>query len=324
MNIIIVGCGMVGQTLAGQLAEEGNNITVIDTDPAKIRAISGREDILGIVGNGATHSVQTEAGIDRSDLLIAVTNSDELNLLCCLIAKKAGSCQTIARIQNPQYALEAPYLKDELGLAMVINPEYAAAEEIARVLRFPSAMRIDTFAKGRVELVTFRLPSDSPLVGFSVRDIIPKLRCNVLVCTVERGNEAFITKGDFIFEGGDVISLIATPKHATEFFAKIHYKQHSVKDTIVLGGNAISQNLCELLAKSGIRTKLVEENAALCEELCLRMPETVVLCADTSDQDLLMEEGLSDIGALVALTDKDEENILISLFAKTVGTGKLV
>ena len=201
MNIIIVGCGKVGQTLAGQLNEEGNNITVIDLSAESVNDVTNRYDVMGIVGNGATHTVQKEAGIDNANLLIAVTGSDELNLLCCLIAKKAGNCQTIARVKNPIYSAEAPYLKDELGLAMVINPEYATAQEIARIMRFPSAIKIETFAKGRVELLKFRLPEDSRLIGMSVKDMIIKLKCDILVCTVERGNEAYIANGDFVFEG---------------------------------------------------------------------------------------------------------------------------
>ena len=161
------------------------------------------------VGNGATHSTQQEAGINDADLLIAVTGSDELNLLCCLVAKKAGNCQTIARIKDPEYSAEAPFLKDELGLAMVINPEYAAAEEISRILRFPSAIKIDTFSKGRVELLKFKLPENSRLVGMSVRDVISKLHCDILVCTIERGTESFIAKGNFTFEGKDIPSHIS-------------------------------------------------------------------------------------------------------------------
>ena len=171
MNIIIVGCGKVGQTLAQELNEEDNNITVIDLDGSIVNDVSSRFDVMGVVGNGATHLKQQEAGIKGADLLIAVTGSDELNLLCCLIAKKAGNCQTIARVRSPEYSLEAPYLKEELGLAMVINPEAAAAAEIDRVLRFPSAIKIDTFAKGRVELLKLRRPEGSPLGGCAVKDM---------------------------------------------------------------------------------------------------------------------------------------------------------
>ena len=211
MNIIIVGCGKVGQTLAAQLNEEGNNITVVDVDADAVSDLSAKLDIMGVVGNGATHATQQEAGIGNADIMIAVTGSDELNLLCCLIAKKEGDCHTIARIKNPVYSAEAPYLKDELGLAMVINPQYSAAKEIARVLRFPSAIKIETFAKGRVELLKFRLPKNSPIVGMSVKEVMIKLRSDVLICTVERGEDAHIVHGDFVFEGKDIISIIASP-----------------------------------------------------------------------------------------------------------------
>ena len=186
MNIIIIGCGKVGETLAEQLNEKGNNITVVDSDPDRISDITDRLDVMGVVGNGATHTVQEDAGVEKADLLIAVTGSDELNLLCCTVAKIAGECQTIARIRNPEYSSEAPYLRDKLGLAMVINPEAAAAAEIERVLRFPSALKIDTFARGRVQLIRFRLSEDARIVGMSVREMATKLDANVLVCTVER------------------------------------------------------------------------------------------------------------------------------------------
>ena len=214
MNIIIVGCGKVGQNLAEQLNEQGNNITVIDPDPRKVNDLSTRLDVMGVVGNGATHATQEEAGVANADLLIAVTGSDELNLLCCLIAKKTSDCQTIARVKNPDYSGESDYLKNELDLALVINPEYAAAGEIARVLRFPSALKIDTFGGGKVELLKFRLPENSPLVGVSVREMAVKFNSDVLICTVERGDEAFIVKGDFVFEARDVISLVAIGKPA--------------------------------------------------------------------------------------------------------------
>ncbi len=324
MNIIIIGCGKVGEALAGQLNEEGNNITVVDTDAARVGEIAEQLDVMGLVGNGDTHTVQEEAGVPKADLLIAVTGSDELNLLCCLVAKKSGDCKTIARIKNPEYSSEAPYLRDELGLAMVINPEDAAAAEIARILRFPSALKIDTFAKGRVELLKFRMPEGSRLVGMSVKDVIAKLGCHVLVCTVERGDEAFITRGDFVFAERDVISIIASPKNAADFFKKINYNTRAVKSVMIVGGGELSQYLCRLLGRSGISIKLIERNRARCEELCVQLPEVDVICGDASDQDILLEEGIRGTGAFVALTGQDEENILLSLFAKTAGAGKIV
>ncbi len=324
MNIIIVGCGRVGQTLAAQLNEEGNNITVVDVTAKSVEEVSARCDVMGIVGNGATHTVQKEAGIDKADLLIAVTGSDELNLLCCLIAKKAGHCRTIARVKSPVYSAESAYLKDELGLAMVINPEYATAEEISRVLRFPSAMKIETFAKGRVELIKFRLPEESPIIGMTVKDVVVKLRCDILICTVERGDEAYIAKGDFAFEGKDVVSIIASPKNAKDFFEKIGYKTQSVRSAMVVGGGDTTHYLCDVLAKSGIGIKIIERREDRCSELCGKWKNTAVICGDASDKEILLEEGIADTDAFVALTGLDEENILLSLYAKSVSRAKLV
>lgn len=324
MNIIIVGCGKVGQALADQLNEEGNNITVIDKIAEKVNDVSSHYDVMGVVGNGATHIVQQEAGISHADLLIAVTGSDELNLLCCLIAKKAGNCQTIARVRSPQYYTETPFLKDELGLAMVINPEQAAASEIARVLRFPSAIKIDTFGRGRVELLKFRLPENSPLTGCAAKDIVAKLHCDVLVCTVERGDEVHIPNGDFVFEEKDVISIVAATRKAAEFFRRIKYKMNSVRDVMIVGGGEIGHYLCEQLIRSGMSVKLIEKDPARCEELCEMLDDVTIINGDASDQNILLEAGLENTGAFVALTNLDEENILLSLFARSACSCKLV
>ncbi|MBP0982387.1 MAG: Trk system potassium transporter TrkA [Oscillospiraceae bacterium] len=325
MNIIIVGCGKVGQALVEQLNDEGNDITVIDKVAEKVNDVSSRYDVMGVIGNGATHSVQQDAGIDRANLLIAVTGSDELNLLCCLIAKKAGNCHTIARVRNPQYYTETPFLKDELGLAMVINPEQAAASEIARVLRFPSAIKIDVFGRGRVELLKFRLPEHSPLAGCAVKEIVTKLHCDVLVCTVERGEEVHIANGDFVFEEKDVISIVAATRKAGEFFRKIKYKMNSVKDVMVAGGGEIAHYLCEQLLRSGMSVKLIEKDPDRCEELCETLDNGVtIINGDASDQNILVESGLEQMGAFVALTNLDEENILLSLFAKSACDCKCV
>ncbi|MBO7310441.1 MAG: Trk system potassium transporter TrkA [Clostridia bacterium] len=324
MNIIIVGCGNVGETLAEQLNEEGNNITVIDISAKSVDEITTRYDVMGVVGNGATYTIQKEAGIKNADLLIAVTGSDELNLLCCIIAKKAGHCRTIARVKNPIYSAEATYLKDELGLAMVINPELATANEISRVLRFPSAMKIETFAKGRVELLKFKLPENSPLVGMSVKDTVIKLRCDVLVCTIERGNEAYIANGDFVFEGKDIISIIASPKSAQEFFEKIDYKTEAVKSVIIAGGGDTTHYLCDILEKTGMSVKIIEKRLERCKELCDKWSNTSVINGDASDREILLEEGIDRTGAFVTLTGIDEENILLSLYAKSVTNAKLV
>ena len=325
MNIIIIGCGKVGEALAEQLNEQGNNVTVIDTDSKKLNAVSSKCDVMGVNGNGATHLVQEEAGIGDADLMIAVTGSDELNLLCCLIAKKTGNCKTIARVRSPQYSSEAPFLKDELGLAMVINPEQEAAREIARVLRFPSAINIDTFCRGRVELIKLRVPDGSPLVGVAVKELSSKLGCDVLVCTLERGDEAYIVNGNTVFEERDVISIIASPKKVNDFFRKINYKSKSVKDAMIVGGGDLGHYLCDILVNDGVSVKLIEKDQQRSDELCALFGDSVmVINGDAADQEVLLEEGLAQTGAFVALTNLDEENILLSLFAHSTGNAKLV
>ena len=324
LKIIIVGCGKIGQNLAEQLAGQGNDITVIDISREKVKDVCASCDCMGVVGNGATHATLQQAGIKGADLFIAVTGSDELNILCCLIAKKASDCETIARVKTPEYSSESDYLKDELGLAMVINPQYAAAEEIAHILRFPSAINIDTFAGGRVELVKFRLPESSRLVGMSVREVVSTLKCDVLICTVERGEEAYIAKADFVFESKDIISLVASPKNAANFFSKIGYNTQSVKDAIIAGGGETGKYLCRLLREDGIAVKIIEKDSDVCDELCSMFPDVTVIHGNAGDQATLIEEGVESTGAFVALTNLDEENILISLFARSVGKGKFV
>ena len=324
MDIIIVGCGKVGRTLVEQLSSAGNDITVVDIRADRVQELSDRFDVAGVCGNGATHSVLMEAGVNDADLLIAVTGSDERNLLCCLIAKKAGNCQTIARVRSPQYNSEVPYLKEELGLAMVINPEYAAALEIARVLRFPSAIKIDTFVKGRIELLKFKLPEDSPLCGMAVKDIAPRLHCDILVCTIERGEQVYIANGNFTFEAKDIISIIAEPKNAFAFFKKINYKASPVHDALIAGGGDICHYLCEMLVKSGIAVTVIEKDAARAEQMSGELHGVNIVHEDAINESVLTENGIEKTDSFVALTNIDEENVLLSLYARTVNDCKVV
>ena len=324
MNIIIVGCGKVGITLATQLGEDGNNITMIDLSSEKIKSITSRFDVMGVVGNGATHTTQKEAGIKKADLLIAVTDSDELNLLCCMIAKKNSRCDVIAKLQNPEYSSESEYLRKELGLAMVINPEMAAAEEIARLMRFPSATKIETFARGKVELIKFRIPDSSIISGMSVKDVMRKLRPDILMCTVERDEESFIVNGDFVLYGKDILSIIASPKNASEFFKAIGYKSASIKDAIIVGADEVTHYLCNLIQRSGISIKVIDSNLDRCEHLGARHPSITVINGDETDRDLLEEEGINDTDAFLSLSESDEENVILSLYAKSSGEKKIV
>lgn len=324
MNIIIVGCGRVGQTVAERLVLEGNNVTVVDTNATKVKEVAGKIDALGVIGNGATHKTQRDAGIDSADILIAVTAADELNLLSCIVAKRSGSCKTIARVRNHEYNDEAPFLKSELELAMAINPEREAAEEIARVLLFPTAISIEPFAKGRVELIKFKLPENSSIVGMSVREVAQKYKCDVLFCTAERQDDAYIVKGDFVFKEKDIISIVATPKNARTFFEKIGYKLQSVKNALIIGGGEVTHYLCSLIERSGIDLRVIESDRQRAEELCYEFPSLTVICANTADEEVLLEEGAAGCDAFLALTDSDEENIFLSLFARSKTNAKLV
>lgn len=324
MRIIIVGCGNVGSTLAEQLGQEGHDITVIDTKNEVVQDVSNECDVMGIVGNGAGYMIQKEAGIEEADLLIAVTGSDELNLLCCLIARKAGGCHTIARVRNPVYSREIGFIKEELGLAMVINPEDAAAMEIARVLKFPSAIKIDTFAKGRVEMVKYRVEDGSALCGQKLKDISARMKCEVLVCSVERGEEVVIPDGNFVLQARDEISIVGSARNTVRFFKKLGVPTTRARDTFIVGGGEIAYYLAKQLLSIGIGVKIVEKDRERCEALSELLPQAVVICGDGTDRKLLFEEGMPKAESFAALTSIDEENIMLSLFVKSVSRAKLI
>ena len=325
MNTIIIGCGKVGQKLAEKLSQEENqNITVVDPKYDVVQDIINQYDAMGVVGSGASFEVLLEAGIETADILIAVTGSDELNLLTCLIAKKAGNCQTIARVRKPEYSRELHLFKEDLGLAMVINPELTAANEIARILRFPSAIQIDTFAKGRVEILKFKVVDGSVLDEIKVSEINSKLNSDILVCGVERGDEAFIPDGSFVIKKGDFVSIVAAPLNGSEFFRKIGIKTNRVKDTIIVGGGATSYYLADKLTHRGIKVKIIEKDPKRCEELCQMLPKATIINADGTENRVLFEEGIENAESFVSLTGIDEENIMLSLFAKSKMDGKVI
>lgn len=325
MQIIVVGCGKVGHTLAERLSGEGHNLVLVDLDAKLIQEVTDELDVMGVVGNGASINVLMEAGIDAADLLIAVTTSDELNLLCCLIGKKASKrCMTIARVRDPMYNKEIGFIKEQMGISMVINPELATAMEIARLLRFPSAIKIDTFAKGRAELLTIKLRSSFGLGGRSVEQAVSGLKSKVLICAVERGDKIFIPNGGFVLEDGDNISIMATPQEAASFFKKLGLGTRRVNNTLIVGGGTIAVYLARQLLEMGIDVHIVELNAERCRKLCETLPKATILHGDGSDQELLMDAGLATAESFVAITDMDEENLLLSLFAKQHSQAKLV
>ena len=324
MKIIIVGCGKVGRTLAEQLCRENHDVTVIDHRAEALKYVSDNLDALCVVGNGAVFQTQIEAGVKEADLLIATTGSDELNMLCCLIAKKTGDCHTVARIRNPEYYQEIQYIRGELNLSLAINPERAAAVEIARLLRFPSAIKIEPFAKGRVELLKFMIPKDSALDQMQVSDVVSKLKSNVLICAVERGEDIFIPDGSFIMQAGDKISFIASHKDSAAFFKKAGIVNNAVKTAILVGGGKLAYYLAKALSDTRIKIKIIERDETRCRELSKLLPGAMIIHGDGTDQNLLLEEGIQSTEAFASLTGVDEENIMMSLYAASQSNAKLI
>ncbi len=324
LNIIIVGCGKVGSTLIEQLTKEGHDITIIDQNAKKIQAITNQYDIMGLVGNGASYSVQMEAGIDNSDLIIAVTGSDELNLLCCTIAKRVTECSAIARVRTPDYSKESSYLREKLGLALIINPELEAAKEVAHILYLPTALEVNAFAHGQAELIKFKIPEGNELDGISIAQFGRSGIANILICAIERNGEVYIPDGNFKLEKGDIISFVATRKAAKAFLEHIGFQTNRVKDTMIIGGGKASYYLAEQLLHMGISVKIIESNKARCEELSILLPKAIIINGDGTDQEVLKEEGITYTESFVPLTGIDEENILLTLFARQVSNAKVV
>ncbi|MBQ1702866.1 MAG: Trk system potassium transporter TrkA [Oscillospiraceae bacterium] len=323
LSIIIVGCGKVGSTITAALYREGHDITVIDKNPATVQALTNSYDVMGIVGNGASYSVQMEAGIEFADLIIAVTGSDELNLLCCTVAKRVGHCDAIARVRNPDYAEEIPYLREQLGLTMIINPELEAASEIARILYLPRALAVSPFAKGQAELVRFRLPEENELCDKKLMDLGALVK-NIRFCAIERGGEVYIPDGSFTLSAGDTVTFVASARAAATFFDSIGLRSGKIGRVMIIGGGKAAYYLARQLIAMGKTVKIIETNRARCEELENLIPDAIIINGNGSDEDLLQEEGIRTADAFVPLTGMDEENILLTLYAREVSGAKAI
>ena len=324
LNIIIVGCGKVGMTLIEQLSKEGHDITIIDKNAAKVQEMSNLYDIMGLVGNGASYSVQMEAGIENADLIIAVTASDELNLLCCTVAKQVGDCAAIARVRTPDYSKEAGYLREKLGLTMIINPELEASLETARILYLPTALEVNSFAHGQAEIVKFKIPEGNLLDGMTIATLGKSITNEILICAIEREGEVYIPGGNFQMAKNDIVSFVAPRRHIRSFLKKIGFKTKQVKDAMIVGGGKASYYLAKQLIAMGIDVKIIEQNKARCEELSILLPEAIIINGDGTDEEVLREEGIEYAQAFIPLTDIDEENIMLTLHAKQVSNAKLI
>lgn len=324
LSIIIVGCGKVGSTLIEQLSKEGHDITIIDHNAQKVQEVASQYDIMGLAGNGASYNVQMEAGIENADLIIAVTNSDELNLLCCTVAKQVGNCAAIARVRTPDYSSEAAYLRNRLGLALIINPELEAAREAARILYLPTALEINPFAHGQAELIKFKIPEGNVLSGMSIAYLGKHIAPDILICAIERCGEVHIPSGNFQMEAGDVISFVATRKCSKHFLEDIGFKTRRVKNVMIIGGGKATYYLAVQLIHMGISVKIIERDRQRCEELSTLLPKAVIINGDGTDPELLTEEGIEYMESFIALTGVDEENVLLTLHARQVSNAKVI
>ncbi len=324
LNIIIVGCGKVGMTLIERLSTEGHDITIIDKNAAKVQEMSNLYDIMGLVGNGASYSVQMEAGIGKADLIIAVTDSDELNLLCCTVAKQVGDCGAIARVRTPDYSKEAGYLREKLGLTMIINPELEASLETARILYLPTALEVNSFAHGQAEIIKFKIPEGNILAGMTIATLGGTITNDILICAIERQGEVYIPDGDFQMTEGDIISFVAPRRYIRSFLQKIGFQTKHVKDTMIIGGGKAAYYLASQLLAMGIRVKIIEQNKERCEELSMLLPKAIIINGDGTDQELLREEGIEYAESFIPLTGIDEENIMLTLHAKQISKAKIV
>lgn len=325
MKIVIIGDGKVGYKLAKQLSEENYDIVMIDSNAKKLKEAMNKLDIFCITGDGVSVEVQREADVPNADLLIACASTDELNMLSCLIARRLGAKHTIARVRNPIYYQQIDILKEDLRLSMAVNPELTVAGEISRVLIFPEVSKMETFVKGRVELVEFTLSECNSVVGKSLAEIYKAYKIKILVCAVQRDQEVFIPDGEFVLRAGDKLHIAASHNEIEDFFKKIGNRKNKVKKVMICGGGHVGYYLAKQLCTLGMQVKIIEMNLARCETLLELLPDEVtVINGDGTDHELLDEEGLSDTDAFVSLTGMDEENIITALYAKTKGVGKIV
>jgi len=325
MEIIIVGGGKVGSALAEVLSDE-HSVTIIDKNEARIKSLTNDFDVMGIAGNCLQTEILSEANVDKANIFIAVTSSDEVNILSCLIAKKMKARHCIARVRSPEFDKQMVFMREELGISMMVNPDYNAANEIAKVLRYPEAINIESFAKGRVDLAEIRITKGSILENLALTQLSRRLRLDVLICAVQRGEELIIPNGNFILRAGDKIHMTTSHSAMVKFFKSISaaYREKRVKSAVLIGGGRVAYHLAQQLREMGVKVKIIEINKERCLELSERLNKVSICCGDGTDHDLLKEERVYDADAVVTLTGIDEENILLSLLAKNNGVEKVV
>ncbi len=324
MNIIVVGQGKLGVTLTAQLAKEGHNVVAVDLNSAKVTSVVDTYDVMGICGNCINIDVLKEAGAKKANIVIACTSSDEMNILCCTFAKELGTQHTIARVRNPNYSNQSEFLRDRIGISLVVNPEYEAANEISRIIRFPSAANVDSFAGGTLEIARIVIHENNPLCETAIVDIMKKFKQKVLICAIQRSNDVEIPSGDSVIRAGDSISITGTRSELTSFMRAIGVYKQKINDVMIVGGGRIGLYLSRLLSQTGRNIKLIEVNEARCRVLSETLDDVTVIHGDGTDQDVLEEQNLENQDALVALTGIDEENIIVSMYAYSKNVKKVI
>ena len=325
MNIFIVGGGAIGRTLAGQLVKDGYKLTVIDRNPDVAGRLGNTMDILCYTGNGASYSTLEELGAGEADIFIAVTETDEMNILSCLTAHLLGAGHTIARIRDVDYAKHNHFYKDRLGLSMIINPELATAMEIGRLLRFPLATRVEVFAGGRAELVEMSVREESPLNGKSLIEITQSMGINLLICAVVRNGEAYVPNGETVIRSGDILYMTGAPEEFRKSFKKLKLPIKPLQSVMISGGGHISCYLATLLLKQGAKVTIVERSRKIADEVSAAMPKAAVICDDTLAYfDAMSGSDISHTDAFIAMTENDESNLVSAMYAESQGIGKVV
>jgi trk system potassium uptake protein TrkA len=322
MKIVIVGGGMLGGAIINALSKESHDVSLIERDSDTAEKLDSRYDILTICGNGVSKAAQEEAGVGKADLVIAASDSDELNMLCCLMARKVGAKHTIARVRDPEYSSELDFLSEELGLSLWVNPEQSAAAEIARVMRSGGALQIETFADGNAQLVEILLTNEMSADGIRLRDFPKLFSARVLICAVKRGDDVFIPDGNFELHQGDRLSITAAPEELNKLYKSLKINQHRVKDVLIVGGGRIAFYLIPLLLDAKITITVVEQNLHRCRELAEDFPRVKVLHADATEQDYLKSIGIGKYDAVAALTGDDEDNLVIAMYADAEGAAR--
>lgn len=325
MNIVIIGAGRLGISLAKSLSSEDHNVTIIDKNSAKVENLVEKLDVQGVKGFGTHLDVLKEADVSDADLVVSVTNSDEINLLVCLMAKKLGAKGTVARVRSPEYNQQFEFMRNELGVSFMINPDFSVALEICRILQFPNAVNIETFANGRIDMAEFKVSEESSLCNKSISDISPKYTKNMLICAVERNGEVFIPNGDFVIKAKDRIHITGVHKELGEIIKNIiNKKKHSIKNVMIIGASRIGIYLSDMLVNLGKNVVIIDKEKENCESVFELVPKATVVEGNANDHDFLVEEGLEDMDAIVTLTESDETNFLLSLFAQSLNISKAV